>query len=126
MTEYEKLEDKAVKNEVRIFEINGAADTQENEHLVKLSKPYPFEDEGDITSIDLSCLKDATAETLIKVSKIMVSTGDVTALPENDIRYAFYIAAECTGLPFSFYKKLNLQDATKVKRGVMVFLNGME
>ena len=115
--------DGAVKNEVGDHKKTSVADEQENEHLVKLSKPYPFEDEGDITSIDLSCLENATAETLIKVSKIMTSTGDVMALPENDIRYALYIAAECTGIPYSFYKKLNLKDATKVKRGVMNFLN---
>lgn len=105
-------------------EKNGTADKQENKHLVTLSKPYPFEDEGKVESIDLSCLENATAETLIKVSKIMTSTGDVMALPENDIRYALYIAAECTGYPYSFFKKLNLCDATKIKRGVMNFLNG--
>lgn len=107
-------------------EKNGTADKQENKHLVTLSKPYPFEDEGKVESIDLSCLENATAETLIKVSKIMTSTGDVMALPENDIRYALYIAAECTGYPYSFFKKLNLCDATKIKRGVMNFLNGVE
>lgn len=117
---------RAVKNEVEDHKKTGAVDAQENKHLVKLSKPYPFEDEEDISSIDLSCLENATAETLIKVSKIMTSTGDVMALPENDIRYALYIAAECTGIPYSFYKKLNLKDATKVKRGVMDFLSVAE
>lgn len=107
-------------------EKNGTADKQENKYLVTLSKPYPFEDEGKVESIDLSCLENATAETLIKVSRIMTSTGDVMALPENDIRYALYIAAECTGYPYSFFKKLNLCDATKIKRGVMNFLNGVE
>lgn len=107
-------------------EKNGTADKQENKHLVTLSKPYPFEDEGNVESIDLSCLENATAETLMKVSKIMTSTGDVMALPENDIRYALYIAAECTGYPYSFFKKFNLCDATKIKQGVMIFLNGVE
>lgn len=104
----------------------GAAGTKGDKHLVKLSRAYKFEDEGEITSIDLSCLEDATAETLMKANRVMVSTGDVMAVPENDIRYALFIAAECTGLPYSFYKKLNLADATKVKREVMVFLNGGE
>ena len=115
--------DGVVKNEVVDLKKTSNAETQKNEHLVKLSKPYPFEDEGDITSIDLSCLENATAETLVKVSRIMTSSGDVMTLAENDIRYALYIAAECTGLPYSFYKKLNLADATKVKLGVMNFLN---
>lgn len=116
----------AVKNKNKVPEKNGTEDKQENKHLVMLSKPYPFEDEEDITSIDLSCLENATAETLIKVSKILTSTGDVMALPENDIRYALYIVAECTGYPYSFFQKLNLCDATKIKRGVMNFLNGVE
>lgn len=98
----------------------------ENDHLVKLSRAYKFEDEGDITSIDLSCLKNATAEVLIKANRVMVSTGDVMTIPENDIRYALFVAAECTGLPYDFYKKLNLQDAIKVKREVMSFFNGSE
>lgn len=115
-----------VKNENAALKKVDAAGTQENKHLIKFSKPYPFEEEGDIVSIDLSCLENATAETLVKVSKVMTSTGDVMALPENDIRYALYIAAECTGYPYSFFKKLNLRDATKVKREVMNFLNGVE
>lgn len=101
-------------------------DTVENGHLVKLSRAYKFEDEGEIDSIDLSCLKDATAETLIKANRVMVSTGDVMAIPENDIRYALFVAAECTGIPYGFYKKLNLADAIKVKREVMTFFNGRE
>ena len=115
-----------VKSKDEVPEKNSTADQQESKHLVTLSKPYPFEDEGNIESIDLSCLENATAETLVKVSKIMTSTGDVMALPENDIRYAFYIAAECTGYPYSFFKKLNLCDATKIKRGVINFLHGVE
>lgn len=108
------------------FEKNKNADVKGNKHLVKLSKAYKFEDEGEIDSIDLSCLEDATAETLMKANRVMVSTGDVMAIPENDIRYALFVAAECTGIPYDFYKKLNLADATKVKREVMVFFNGGE
>ena len=105
---------------------NKNADTDKNKHLIKLSKAYKFEDEGEIDSIDLSCLKDATAETLMKASRVMVSTGDVMTIPENDIRYALFVAAECTGIPYGFYKKLNLADAIKVKREVMFFFNGGE
>lgn len=98
----------------------------ENKHLVKLSRAYKFEDEGEIDSIDLSCLENATAEVLIKANRVMVSTGDVMTIPENDIRYALFVAAECTGIPYDFYKKLSLGDATRVKKEVMVFLNGGE
>lgn len=108
------------------YEKNKNAGVKENRHLVKLSRAYKFEDEGEIDSIDLSCLEDATAETLMKANRVMVSTGDVMTIPENDIRYALFVAAECTGIPYDFYKKLNLADATKVKREVMVFFNGGE
>lgn len=128
MAEHNELAvvDGTAKSKNDVLKKNSTTDQQENKHLVTLSKPYPFEDEGNVESIDLSCLENATAETLMKVSKIMTSTGDVMALPENDIRYALYIAAECTGYPYSFFKKLNLCDATKIKRGVMNFLNGVE
>lgn len=99
---------------------------EETKHLVKLSRAYKFEDEGEIDSIDLSCLENATAEVLIKANRVMVSTGDVMTIPENDIRYALFVAAECTGIPYDFYKKLSLGDATRVKKEVMVFLNGGE
>lgn len=105
---------------------NKNADTDKNKHLIKLSKAYKFEDEGEIDSIDLSCLENATAEVLIKASRVMVSTGDVMAIPENDIRYALFVAAECTGIPYNFYKGLKLADAIKVKREVMAFFNGGE
>lgn len=102
------------------------AGVKENKYLVKLSRAYKFEDEGEIDSIDLSCLENATAEVLMKANRVMVSTGDVMAIPENDIRYALFVAAECTGIPYDFYKKLNLGDATRVKKEVMIFLNGGE
>ena len=105
---------------------NNSADTKENKHLVKLSRAYKFEDEGEIDSIDLSCLENATAEVMMKASRVMVSTGDVMTIPENDIRYALFVAAECTGIPYDFYKKLSLSDAIKVKREVMFFFNGGE
>lgn len=105
---------------------DGNAGAKENKHLVKLSRAYKFEDEGEIDSIDLSCLENATAEVLMKANRVMVSTGDVMAIPENDIRYALFVAAECTRIPYDFYKKLNLGDATRIKKEVMIFLNGGE
>lgn len=102
------------------------ADVTQNEHIIKLSKAYKFEDEGEISSLDLSCLKDATAEVLMKASRVLTANGEVMAVPENDIRYALFVAAECTSLPHEFYHKLNLPDAIKVKREVLSFFNGME
>ena len=47
---------------------DGNAGAKENKHLVKLSRAYKFEDEGEIDSIDLSCLENATAEVLDRKS----------------------------------------------------------
>lgn len=105
---------------------NRNAGAKENRHFVKLSRAYKFEDEGEIDSIDLSCLENATAEVLMKANRVMVSTGDVMMIPENDIRYALFVAAECTGIPYDFYRKLNIADAIKVKKEVMIFFNGGE
>ena len=119
----EKIELAAPGTSVTLGKNNSMDETK---HLVKLSRVYEFEDEGKIDSIDLSCLENATAEVLIKANRVMVSTGDVMAVPENDIRYALFVAAECTGIPYDFYKKLSLGDAIKVKREVMTFFNGGE
>lgn len=116
----------ASENELMVCESKKkAAGAQENEHYVKFSKPYDYEGET-IEGVDLSCLENATAETLMKASRVMTSKGEVMALPENDIRYALFVAAECTGLTYEFYKKLNMNDAIRIKREVMLFFNGTE
>lgn len=99
---------------------------EENKHIVKLSKSYKFEDEGEISEIDLSGLEDATADVLMKATRVFNTNGEVMVLPENDIRYALFVASECTEPTYDFYKKLNMQDAIKVKREVMSFFNGTE
>lgn len=111
------------KTEAKKKDINKETEVIENEHIVKLSKSYKFEDEGEVSEIDLSGLEDATAEVLIKASRVMTVNGEVMALPENDIRYALFIASECTEFTYEFYQKLNLRDATKIKRKVMAFFN---
>lgn len=116
----------ASENELTVYEgKKKTAGAQENEHYIKFSKSYDYEGET-IEGVDLSCLENATAETLIKTNRVMTSKGEVMALPENDIRYALFIAAECTGITYEFYKKLSMRDAIKVKREVMVFFNGTE
>ena len=105
----------AEKNELTVVESKKkVVGAQENEHYVT------------IEGVDLSCLENATAETLMKASRVMTSKGEVMALPENDIRHALFVAAECTGITYEFYKKLSMKDAIKVKREVMLFFNDTE
>lgn len=101
-------------------------EASENKYIVKLSKSYQFEDEGEVSEIDLSGLKDATAEVLIKATRVLTMQDEFMVLSENDIRYAFFVAAECTEFTYEFYSKLNLCDATAVKRRVMSFFNVAE
>ena len=116
----------AEKNELTVVESKKkVVGAQENEHYVKFSKPYDYEGET-IEGVYLSCLENATAETLMKASRVMTSKGEVMALPENDIRHALFVAAECTGITYEFYKKLSMKDAIKVKREVMLFFNDTE
>jgi hypothetical protein len=88
--------------------------------MVTLSKTYHFEGK-EIKEIDMSGLEEATAETMIKAQKVLVTNGDVQLLPENSLHYALIIAAECTGLPIEFYKRLSMKDATKVRNRVQSF-----
>lgn len=101
-------------------------EASENKYIVKLSKSYQFEDEGEVSEIDLSGLKDATAEVLIKATRVLTMQDEFMVLSESDIRYAFFVAAECTEFTYEFYSKLNLYDATAVKRRVMSFFNVAE
>lgn len=111
------------KTEVKKSGNSKKTETIENKHIVKLSKSYQFEDEGEVSEIDFSGLKDATAEVLIRATRALTMQNEVMALPENDIRYALFVAAECTEFTYEFYKKLSLKDAIKVKDEVMFFFN---
>lgn len=114
------------KTEVKKSDSSKKTEAAENKHIIKLSKSYQFEDEGEVSEIDLSGLKDATAEVLIKATRVLTLYDEIMTLPESDIRYALFIAAECTEFTYEFYQKLNFQDATKVKRAVFSFFNGGE
>lgn len=101
----------------KVVKIEKAKDKEE---IVSLSKAYQFEGR-EIREIDLSGLEDATAETMIKAQKVLISSNDVQILPENSLHYALIIAAECSDLPIEFYKGLSMKDATKVRNRVQSF-----
>lgn len=93
--------------------------------ILELTKTYEFEGEK-ISSLDLSGLKDLTAETMIRAGNIMAQAGTAAVVPENNLHYALIIAADATGMPIEFFKKLNLRDAIQVKTRVTRVFYGLE
>lgn len=89
----------------------------DKENILELSKTYEFEGEK-ISSLDFSGLDDLTAENMIRANNIMENDGASATVPENTMYYALIIAADATGMPVEFLKKLKPRDAVKVRRKV--------
>lgn len=90
------------------------------ERVVKLSKTYNFE--GDMVSeIDLSGIEDLTAKSMMKAERALTAAGEVSVMPQNNLRYCLIIASECTQYPIEFYEMLNMKDATRVKNAITNF-----
>lgn len=96
---------------------------EEDSSIVKLSKPYHFEDQT-YTEIDLSGMDSLTAEDMIAADKFLTRSGNFTFMPEMSLEYACFIAARAAGLPIEFFKKLPPKDAVKVKNRVTSFFYG--
>ena len=99
--------------------------TLDEENIMEFNKTYEFEGEK-ISTLDLSGLKDLTAETMIRAGNIMAQAGTAAVVPENNLHYALIIAADATGMPIEFFKKLNLRDAIQVKTRVTRVFYGLE
>lgn len=113
------MADKVVKIE------NKAAQAEENDFVIKLTKTYQFE-EKTVSEIDMSGLDTLTANDMLKANKVLSSNGAVSVIPEMTLDYALVIAAQCTDLPIEFYKALKPRDAIKVKNKVTAFFFGEE
>ena len=88
-----------------------------------LSKEYSFEGEK-VKEIDFSKAGEVTAATMMRIDRILVSSGNVSAASENTLAYALCFAAECTDYPVEFYERLSPNDAIRVKNRVQAFLTG--
>lgn len=97
----------------------------DEEMILQLSRTYEFEGEK-ISQIDFSGLEEVTADNMIKATRVMTAAGHVSVLPENDLHYTLIIAADATGYPIEFFKKLKPWDAIKVKNKVTNFFYGEE
>lgn len=116
----------AAKEIVEMKDGKAIVTTVENEEmLLQLSKTYEFEGEK-ISQLDLSGMEEITADNMIKANKVMVTSGALAIMPENDLYYTLIIAADATGIPIEFFKKLRPKDAVKVKNRVSNFFYGEE
>ena len=100
-----------------------AAIEHENDYILRLSKPYFFEDET-YTEIDLSGLEKITAADMIAANKVMSRGGTVEAVPEMSLQYACIIAARVTNMPIEFFTGLKAKEAIRLKNIVSGFMFG--
>lgn len=100
-----------------------AEQAEENELLLKLSKPYVFDGQT-YTEVDLSGLEDATGADLIAVERSLKKRGIVDPLMEMSAPLAAAMASRMTGKPEEFYTGLPIRDMVRVKTAVSGFLYG--
>lgn len=96
---------------------SGAKAAPDKKKILELVRTYPFEGEK-ISSLDFSGIENLTAENMIRANMIMEDSGVASTVPENTMYYALIIAAEATGIPIEFFKKLRPKDAVNVRRMV--------
>lgn len=118
--EKEKME--KVENENMTVE---TAETEENQMVIKLAKPYHFEDQT-YTEIDLSGLENLTGRDMVAVSKTLTRQGDVSMIQEMSMDYALIMASKATGQPVEFFYNLPPKECIKVKNRVTNFLYSAE
>jgi hypothetical protein len=115
----------AMEADERAAAFNGDGDDaeEENDLVLKLSKPYTFEGQT-YTEIDLSGLENTTAADLAAVGKLLTRKGNVNPLLEMSLEYAMYMAARVANLPLEFFTRLPSREAMKLKNIVTGFLYG--
>lgn len=97
--------------------------TPDQEKTLELTRTYLFDGE-EVSSLEFSRLEEITAEDMIRASNIMADDGAAAVIPENTLYYALIIAADATGMPIEFFKKLKPKDAIKVRRLVTHYFFG--
>lgn len=98
-----------------------AGQPEQNDLMVKLSRPYLFEG-NEYREVDLSGLEQLTADDMIRAQRMLGRSGGTTALPETDYGYCMYLAATAAKLPVEFFGSLPAREAVKVKNQVSLFL----
>jgi hypothetical protein len=92
-----------------------------NKLIVKFKNAYNFEGK-EYDQVDLSGLENLKAKDLMEADKVFISSGDVAAMNEMNLKYNSIIAANVTKLPVEFFEELPAKEAIKVKNVVAGFL----
>lgn len=106
---------------------NGGGDDNEEESLViKLKKPYLFE-QKEYTEINLTGLDELKASDMIALEKQYDRRAPgINVMPEVKVEYAVMMAARAAKLPVEFFDGLPPKEVMKVKNRIMGFLFGSD
>lgn len=85
-----------------------------NRYLIKLSKPYHFENQ-EFTEIDLSGLENTGTKALLTAERAWTQKGNASNQMETSIAYCLEVAAVATEKPFEFFEGLPKVDGVAVK-----------
>lgn len=100
-------------------------EVEDNPLVINFARPFKFED-STYNSVDLSGIENLRGRDMVKVSKDMARSGDISVMPEMSMEYAFMMAAKAADLPVEFFYDLPPKECIKVKNRVTNFLYSAE
>lgn len=106
-------------------------DKNKNPLILKFKKPYMFESK-EYESVDLTAMDDWTCEDVVALAKsynLMVD-GDVSAIgaiiPESDLEYDLFVAAEASKLPLEFFHRLPAREVGAMRSVILGFFHAKD
>lgn len=100
-------------------------EVEDNPLVINFARPFKFED-STYNSVDLSGIENLRGRDMVKASKDMARSGDISVMPEMSMEYAFMMAAKAADLPVEFFYELPPKECIKVKNRVTNFLYSAE
>lgn len=100
-------------------------EVEDNPLVINFARPFKFED-STYNSVDLSGIENLRGRDMVKASKDMARSGDISVMPEMSMEYAFMMAAKAADLPVEFFYDLPPKECIKVKNRVTNFLYSAE
>lgn len=100
-------------------------EVEDNPLVINFARPFKFED-STYNSVDLSEIENLRGRDMVKASKDMARSGDISVMPEMSMEYAFMMAAKAADLPVEFFYDLPPKECIKVKNRVTNFLYSAE
>jgi hypothetical protein len=87
---------------------------KENPYIIKLSKPYKFEDK-EYTEIDLSGIENLSTGDLVRAERTWTAEGNAASVLQTNLAYTLHVAALATEKPIEFFYKLPQKDGLAIK-----------